>query len=121
MTRSSIRLMQQRNERNRTPVPPARADQLLAWLCLPELVEEMLGDLHEVYYQQLQEQGPGLARWAYLLVAVAYARPWFYRRRKHLYRCNAVYPNHLTLFRHASQLPPHRQVKRIKIGISKGN
>jgi predicted permease len=80
---------------NERPVPPRWADTLLERFLPPDLLEDVLGDLHEVFDRQVQAQGPAQARRAYLRAGLAYARPYFYRRRKHFYRRTSVYPNHL--------------------------
>ena len=85
MTRSSIRLMQQRNERNETPVPPAWAEKLLAWLCPPELLEEMQGDLHERYAEHRRERGEAFARRQYWRDVLGFLRPYFLRCKPNPY------------------------------------
>ncbi|MBD0260252.1 MAG: ABC transporter permease, partial [Cytophagales bacterium] len=60
----------------------------------PDLLEDVLGDLHEVYHRQVQEQGPNNARRSHLRAVFAYVRPYFYGRRKRFYRHTAPYPNH---------------------------
>ncbi|HEX8530515.1 MAG TPA: permease prefix domain 2-containing transporter, partial [Cytophagales bacterium] len=73
------------NERNRPPMPPAGADRLLAWLCPPELLEEMQGDLHERYQEHRRERGETFARRQYWLDVLGFMRPYFLRRNPNPY------------------------------------
>ncbi len=81
--------------RQERPRPPRWADTLLERFLPPDLLEDVLGDLHEVYHRQVQEQGLSKARRAHLRAVFAYVRPYFYGRRKRFYRQPAAYPNHL--------------------------
>jgi predicted permease len=83
---------------NERPGPPRWADTLLERFLPPDLLEDVLGDLHEVYHRQVQEGGPGKARLAHLRAVLAYVRPYFYRRRQTFARRTPDYPNHLLLF-----------------------
>jgi hypothetical protein len=78
-------------------MPPRWVDTLLERFLPPDLLEDVLGDLHEVYHRQVQEQGPNKARLAHLWAVLAYVRPYFYRRRKSFYRRIPAYPNPLRL------------------------
>jgi hypothetical protein len=81
--------------RQERPVPPRWTDTLLERFLPPDLLEDVLGDLHEVYHRQVQQQGLNRARLAHLRAVFAYVRPYFYGRRKRFYRQPAAYPNHL--------------------------
>ena len=35
--------------------PPKWADKFLVWYCNPELLEEIQGDAHELYFERLEE------------------------------------------------------------------
>ncbi|MBD0259412.1 MAG: ABC transporter permease, partial [Cytophagales bacterium] len=66
--------------------PPRWADWLLERFLPPDLLEDVLGDLHEVYHRQAREQGRAKAVATYLLTAVQYLRPYFFARKtKHTY------------------------------------
>ncbi|MEM9673490.1 MAG: ABC transporter permease [Bacteroidota bacterium] len=62
-------------------VPPQWVDKLLEWLCTPELLEEVLGDLHERYYLRVQKEGVKKARSGYWREVLAYLRPSIFRRK----------------------------------------
>ena len=54
--------------------PPAWIDKLLEWFCAPELLEEVLGDLHERYYLRVKKEGVQKARKSYWREVLAYMR-----------------------------------------------
>ncbi|WP_232540964.1 FtsX-like permease family protein [Spirosoma endbachense] len=66
---------------NHTPTPPAWADRLLTWLCPPHLLEELLGDLHEQFAEQVIDVGEQKARQLYVVEVVKFIRPYFLKRR----------------------------------------
>ncbi len=39
------------------PLPPVWVDRFLRWYCDPDLLEEIQGDLHELYYERLHQMG----------------------------------------------------------------
>lgn len=62
-------------------MPPRWADRLLSWVCPPELLEELLGDLHEQFFQQLNELGEAKARRLYAWEVIRFCRPYILKRR----------------------------------------
>ncbi|MBT1701052.1 ABC transporter permease [Fulvivirgaceae bacterium PWU4] len=46
--------------------PPKWADRFLAWYCNPELLEEIQGDAHELYFERLQREGKASADRKYI-------------------------------------------------------
>lgn len=48
------------------PVPPRWADRFLEWFCRPDLLEEIQGDVYELFDQRLEEKGAGAARRAFI-------------------------------------------------------
>ncbi len=65
----------------RNSPPPPWADRLLAWLCPPELLEEMQGDLHERYHEHRRERGGAFARRQYWRDVLGFLRPYFLKRK----------------------------------------
>ncbi|MFY0687852.1 MAG: ABC transporter permease [Cyclobacteriaceae bacterium] len=49
-----------------TTGPPKWANRLLEWYCKPELLEDLQGDLYEIYYQQLESRGVQFAKWSFI-------------------------------------------------------
>lgn len=60
--------------RNRTSKPPKIADQLLGLLCKTELVDEILGDLHE-YFEELEEYSKAKRQVLYWFHVLHFLRP----------------------------------------------
>lgn len=46
--------------------PPKWADRFLAWYCNPKLLEQIQGDVHELFYWRLEEKGPEKAGRAFV-------------------------------------------------------
>lgn len=65
------------------PQPPKLADSILKWYCSDEYFEEVQGDLHEWFYQRVEEVGLQKARRYYYLDVVRYFRSF---RLKNSYR-----------------------------------
>ena len=65
--------------------PPLLADRLLAWCCPPRLLEDVQGDLQEVFVRQARQEGPGKARRAYWRAVLAYVRPFYLARKPRPY------------------------------------
>lgn len=65
--------------------PPRWVDRLLTALIAPHFLEDILGDLHEVYARQAKQASPGRMRWRYALAAMRYLRPYFMRRKPRNY------------------------------------
>jgi putative ABC transport system permease protein len=63
------------------PRPPRWADRLLEWCCAPHLLEDVQGDLYEVYYKRLAQAGPVKARREFTLAVFHYITPFFLNRK----------------------------------------
>ena len=55
--------------------PPPAADRFLRWFCRAELLEEVLGDLHEYYRLECLDLPPWRARLAYWFHVLHFLRP----------------------------------------------
>src|SRR5687768_5492213 len=55
--------------------PPRWADRLLEWRCPQDQLEEIQGDMHELFYQWLDEVGEKKARRRYALNVLTFLRP----------------------------------------------
>lgn len=65
--------------------PPRWVDRLLTIIIAPHFLEDILGDLHEVYAQQARQGSARMARLRYLLASVRYIRPYFIKRKPRTY------------------------------------
>ncbi|MEZ0541391.1 ABC transporter permease [Fibrella arboris] len=63
------------------PRPPRLPDRLLEWCCAPHLLEDVQGDLYEVYYKRLAQAGPARARREFTLAVFHYITPFFLKRK----------------------------------------
>ncbi|GAB4019731.1 ABC transporter permease [Spirosoma migulaei] len=59
--------------------PPRWADRLLESFLSPRLLEDVQGDLHEVFYKRIQEVGLSKARREYRWAVLHYLRPYFFK------------------------------------------
>ncbi len=65
-----------------TPIDPPRwATRLLHWFCAPHLVDEMEGDLNELFRQRVESVGLQKARWRYVRDVLSLMRPWIIKRK----------------------------------------
>lgn len=60
--------------------PPKWADRFLAWYCNPDLIEEIQGDAHELYFDRLSREGKTAADWKYVWDVIRFCR-WSNIRR----------------------------------------
>lgn len=100
--------------------PPKNALNFLRWFCREDYIEEIEGDLTEVFEKQY-EQSPGKAKWQFIWSVMRYFRPEFIRSFKGNYQLN-----HSVMFRH-NILLTYRNFLRYKttffinlIGLSTG-
>lgn len=54
--------------------PPQWADRFLTWYCNPDLLEEIQGDAHELYFQRVKNEGKKSADWKYVLDIIRFCR-----------------------------------------------
>ena len=100
--------------------PPKYALKFLRWFCREDYIEEIEGDLTEVFEKQ-HEASPPKAKWKFFWSVIRYCRPEFIKSFKTNY-----YPNHTAMFRH-NLLLTYRNFLRYKmsffinlIGLSTG-
>jgi putative ABC transport system permease protein len=63
------------------PQPPRWAGKLLEWLCPDELLEEVQGDLQEMFEERAAEAGERQAGREYVLAVLGYMPPWAFERK----------------------------------------
>src|ERR1044071_8254841 len=61
--------------------PPKWADRFLTWYCNPDLLEEIQGDAHELYFDRLQREGKASADRKYIWDVIRFFR-WGNIRRE---------------------------------------
>jgi putative ABC transport system permease protein len=76
--------------------PPEKALAILRWFCREDYLEEIEGDLIEVY-QKEHEQSPRLARWKSYARVVRYFRPGFIKRWKRQPNTTGMYKNYILI------------------------
>ncbi len=79
--------------------PPKWVDKILERFCAPELLEEVLGDLHERYYLRVQKEGVKKAKKGYWQEVLAYVRPSVFKRSQYHHSVNhkAMLKNYLKI------------------------
>ena len=88
-----------------TPDPPHLATQFLRWYCRSELLDEVEGDLYELFHLRVQEQGLRKAQLLYWLNVLMFFHPDYIRKRKD-------YPtNHTVMFRNYFKVATRNLVK----------
>ena len=105
---------------DKRPGPPKMADLLLRWFCRSDLLQEIQGDLLELFQRQVREYGLSGARWRYFINVLSFIRPFVLKKKRNSYQK----PN--IMFRH-NLLLTYRSFKRHKssflinlIGLSTG-
>ncbi len=100
--------------------PPKYAIKFLRWFCREDYLEEIEGDLTEVFEKQIEES-QRKAKWKFIWSVIRYFRPEFIKSFKTHYN-----PNHTAMFRH-NLLLTYRTFLRYKmsffinlIGLSTG-
>lgn len=63
------------------PRPPRWADRLLSWFVAPHLLEDLQGDLEEIFYMQVKQAGLARARRNYCWAVLHYLTPFFHRHK----------------------------------------
>ncbi|CCH52448.1 Macrolide export ATP-binding/permease protein macB [Fibrisoma limi BUZ 3] len=63
------------------PTPPRFAQRLLRWFCAPHRLDELEGDLDELFQQRAQEVGLRRARWRYWRDVLSLMRPFVIKRQ----------------------------------------
>lgn len=80
------------------PDPPKLATRFLRWYCRRELLDEVEGDLYELFQRRVEEQSLWKAKALYWLNIFMFIHPDYIRKRKH-YPINhtAMFKNYFTI------------------------
>lgn len=79
------------------PLPPKWADRILSWFCKEEVLENIQGDLHEVYQKRLHSLGRRKANMLYFRDVLTVLRPRLVRKTEGTHRLNqyGIFKNYL--------------------------
>ncbi|HMB92180.1 MAG TPA: ABC transporter permease [Rhodothermales bacterium] len=66
--------------------PPRLADRLLAWFCALHLLEDLQGDLHELFRLRVERHGARVAQLCYWIDVIRSFRPYVLRRQPTAYQ-----------------------------------
>lgn len=69
-----------RGKRNTNHRPPVWAKRFVEWYCKPRLVEDLVGDLNEYFFRNVESLGPHRAKLIYIIDALKFFRPYTVRR-----------------------------------------
>ena len=61
--------------------PPERVMNFLRWFCAPGFLEEVEGDLNELYQEEVEEYGLKRARRRFFFTTIRYINPYFYGKK----------------------------------------
>lgn len=65
--------------------PPRWIKRFFEWYCSPEIAEDLLGDMDELFYQNVEKLSPTRARWKYFFQSVALLFSYGVKSRKKNY------------------------------------
>ena len=71
--------------------PPKWVDLILEKCIAPHLLEDLQGDLYEVFYNNLTTVGVAKAKWKYTLSALMHLTPYFLKRRASNYSSSPLF------------------------------
>jgi len=78
--------------------PPRLATRFLRWYCRPELLDEVEGDLYELYLRRIKEQKKRQAQLLYWFNVLMFLHPDYIRKRKQHFQTNpAMLKNYFTV------------------------
>lgn len=69
--------------------PPKWADRFLEWYCNPDLLEEIQGDAHELFYKRVAQEGVNISRLKFVWDVIRFFRWSNIRRTKPTYSSNS--------------------------------
>ena len=61
--------------------PPRRVMKFLTWFCEDVFLEEIEGDLYELFQEEVEERGLKKARRRFLFTSIRYIRPYFFGKK----------------------------------------
>ena len=76
--------------------PPPRMMRILRWFCADIYLEEVEGDLHELFQEEVEEYGLRQARRRFFFIGLRYLKPFFFGKKD--FTLQLEY--HLTMLKH---------------------
>lgn len=105
----------------RAPSPPRWIDRLLESFCTPQLLEEVQGDMHELYGEWADEHGKSKAKWLYMWHTIKFFRLFALKQPKNVYPTNAfaMIQNYVKIaFRNLSQHKTYVSINLLGMGFA---
>ena len=105
----------------RAPSPPRWIDRLLESFCTPQLLEEVQGDMHELYGEWADEHGKSKAKWLYMWHTIKFFRLFALKQPKNVYPTNAfaMIQNYVKIaFRNLSQHKTYVFINLLGMGFA---
>lgn len=96
------------------PHPPKWANGFLEWLCSPEVIESVQGDLHELYGKRKKVRGKGRANIHFMLDVVSVCRPFAIKKSRYNSNNYTMFKNYYKVA--IRNLMRHKMYSAIKIG-----
>lgn len=96
----------------KSPSPPRWAERLLTWFCRPEILEEILGDLYEVFEVRSSDQSERTAQWRFVWDVLRSFRLSTIRS-PHLYIFSAMFQNYIKIA--VRNISRHKVYSAIKV------
>jgi len=82
---------------NTDHLPPHLATRFLCWYCRPELLDEVEGDLYELFLRRRKERGKWKAQLLYWMNVLMFFHPDYIRKRKYYSTHTAMFKNYFTI------------------------
>jgi len=84
--------------------PPRLATRFLHWYCRPELLDEVEGDLYELFQRRVQRQSVRKAQLLYWLNVLMFLHPDYIRKKRNTQNPTIMFENYLKVaFRHLTR------------------
>lgn len=87
--------------------PPSRIMRILRWFCAEIYLEEVEGDLYELFQEEVEEYGLKKAKRRFFFTAIRYLKPFFFGKKD----LTIQLEYHLTMLRHYLKIA-FRQLKK---------
>jgi len=80
------------------PTPPKWMDKLLSWICKDDVLENVQGDLHELFYDRVERLGERKAKHLFIRDATGLLRPRLIKKMEGQLKLNqyGMFRNHIT-------------------------